>query len=183
MHGRSICKVRLKRLLQFLAGLLHFRCDRTSTSYVQAHDRSLFARYVANRRRDCRRRQDILERGNEINGARTIWMHGTTAKFRDSVMRWEPFEARPLRSQRIRGITCRQFRRTSIHKLWGQTSTCANYARTYARVRISVLSRSCITPTDINTRKGRIMKDLEKCEVPAGASGFYFFVHCRCSLC
>jgi len=49
---------------------------------------------VANRRRDCRRRQDILERGNEINGARTIRMHGTTAKFRDSVMRWEPFEAR-----------------------------------------------------------------------------------------
>lgn len=94
MHSYSICQIRLKRLLQFLTSLLHLRCDRASTPYVQAYVRSLFARYVANRRRDCRRRQDILERGNEINGARTIRMHGTTAKFRDSVMRWEPFEAR-----------------------------------------------------------------------------------------
>lgn len=94
MRGRSSCKIRLKRLLQFLTSLLRLRCDRASTPYVEACARSLFARYVANRRRDCRRRQDILERGNEINGARTIRMRGTTAKCRDSVMRWEPFEAR-----------------------------------------------------------------------------------------
>lgn len=93
MHSCNICKIRLKRLHQFLTGLLRLR-GASTPNVQQAYTRSLFARYVANRRHDCRRRQDILERGNEINGARTIRMHGTTAKFRDSVMRWKPFEAR-----------------------------------------------------------------------------------------
>lgn len=40
IHSRSICKARLKRLLQFLTGLLHFRCDQANPMY-----RRTLARY------------------------------------------------------------------------------------------------------------------------------------------
>lgn len=36
LHCCSICKIRLKRLLQFLTSLLRFRCDRASTPYKRA---------------------------------------------------------------------------------------------------------------------------------------------------
>jgi len=138
IYSRSICNARLKRSLQFLTSLLHFRCDQTSPSYVQAYPCSLFARYVANRRRDCRRRQDILERGNEINGARTIRMHGTTAKFRDSVMRWEPFEARLCAPSVSAASHAGSF--VAPLSMSYDDANVANYIRMYA-LRISVLSQ------------------------------------------